>query len=571
MQSAGFKKLLSYARNTADLANQKDAVAKLEILKLSMPIRMRQAAEEQLTDGPTTRQDEANRKRMENALHGPPPPPQGTGTKPQGNLLDMLQSDPQYAQYGTIKEIAALVDEFIDRHQIDRSKFVDFSPSEHNHHITHFFTLGALDKLSSNELVQTSHKTRRGAIAGISALTQTSAGPPPQMSTTQVIQFCTQGFVRVTPPEFCWKPSYHNTEIPTKCKAGYHHWGAECFQNCKAGYHWVSGGTCWEDCTKPYRSEGLVCYKNFHTWHTKKSYWAKRKTHFSSTSECNYEDQYKSGALCYKKCATYSQLPNSMTNCGGHACSQSPGACSKVIFDMIKSIGKAIVNIAAMVVTAGAAGVAISTAKTVYSVVSVVAVPAAKALANKIMQKVKGDKLTEIGRNLKDSIMRVDKEEFKRQSARWAQKLIKEAEGGIAAAQAAKFDSAYVNNLCQDLAGAYYDQIGKDADAAMKETLKKTRGWTIPNISERSIPLAGMTVNEAAQTAVDAIPGVHAFDDCNPSHMKFTGDSRVGCAKAALEVAAFIDPTGLAGVASAFMHRTCEPQDTEDVTWSVPR
>ena len=54
------------------------------------------------------------------------------------------------------------------------------------------------------------------------------------------------GTMKSAPPKFCWKPTFHNHHIPTKCGvvAGkqWQRWGAECFKPCDKGSYWVWGG-----------------------------------------------------------------------------------------------------------------------------------------------------------------------------------------------------------------------------------------------------------------------------------------------------------------------------------------
>lgn len=123
------------------------------------------------------------------------------------------------------------------------------------------------------------------------------------------------------PDNFCWTNDNVGS-IPTSCPSGWSRSGALCYENCKSGYKSVAG-VCWGSCPSGYTDTGALCTKcgkkssfPFFKCSTtaKSSYVASTITNFDSRVTCG-TNKYKSGALCYKDCASID-----MNNCGIGAC-----------------------------------------------------------------------------------------------------------------------------------------------------------------------------------------------------------------------------------------------------------
>merc|ERR1719310_2439868 len=74
---------------------------------------------------------------------------------------------------------------------------------------------------------------------------------------------------------------------------------------------------------------------------------------FSDIAKCR-SDQYKTGALCYKKCSTYGETPGSLVDCTWDACSSDSSGCISTTINMAAEIAFSIASIALLIGTAGA-------------------------------------------------------------------------------------------------------------------------------------------------------------------------------------------------------------------------
>lgn len=127
------------------------------------------------------------------------------------------------------------------------------------------------------------------------------------------------------PPNFCWKKGGDAGRIPTDCPDDYKRIGI---------------GICRAKCKSHYKDVAGVCWKGF------KSYVPKSISNFDKDIPCR-ENEYKSGALCYRDCRDVG-----MINCGIGACSISKSGCGSAVAQMsisaITTIGSAILEVTTM-------------------------------------------------------------------------------------------------------------------------------------------------------------------------------------------------------------------------------
>jgi hypothetical protein len=369
---------------------------------------------------------------------------------------------------------------------------------------------------------------------------------------------CLQGILLSIPPDFCWKRGHHNHDTCYTCPSGWHKWGAECFENCRGGYYWVGGGTCWAHCRSgeeelaqlgapkedqdagqidentdfsvaadentdslistseaektgqkvglwrrrrrrrrrsPYSDHGATCYKAPWDWYAKHHYWASRITKFDSRVGCCHSDQYKSGAMCYSRCDIINPNKAPMVNCGWDACSSAGERCASNIMNMVFEIAFSIASIAALVVTAGAAAPATMAGSTL--------IKAAGKNTAKVIAKFSGKAV------VKQSSQQLAKNTWKNAVKKF----------GVNQVKGALTENA-VKAACNAYATAYYSRLGGDT-----------------------------SFNPAN---LDPTGTANAVTTCGDQ-----SKSETACAAAVMGVIGVFDPTGLSGVAAAFMHDQC--------------
>merc|ERR1711935_532971 len=424
---------------------------------------------------------------------------------------DESNTDPDYLD---LKEYHKKWKALIQEHNVDTSQARSRSPQEHNELVAGFIVDSFME----------THDTVQGDKA--------------------LGAKCLQGILLSVAPSFCWKGGSHNHDACYTCPSGYRKWGAECFQNCRSGYYWVGGGTCWAHCRSgeeelvqveapkedqdteksdsventdsfistseaettdekvglrrrrrrsPYSDHGATCYKGIFDWYAKHHYWTHRLTKFDSRVGCCHNDQYKSGALCYKKCEPVDK--SVMVNCGFDACSSASETCASTIMNMVFEIGFSIASIAALVVTAGAAAPATVAGSTMLKAMTKAS---AKMISKSAAKSVLKKSSSTLGKNTwSNAVKKFGRDQVK----------------GALTENAAKA-------ACHGYAQAYYQKL--------------------PNPTE---------FNPAN---LDPTGTANAVTTCGDQ-----GKSEVACAAAVLGVIGTFDPTGLTGVAAAFMHDQC--------------
>jgi len=449
--------------------------------------------------------------------------------------------------FDTKEEMIQMRDELhglMRKHKILHKKL---SAEEHNHMISKFvyhIGMGHHKTMNDQELAEAIagtrlHAGRRSAAGGMS------------YGETATVK-CVQAAIGSVAPKFCWKGSSYNHDTNMRCPSGWWHppGMAECFQPCRSGYKWAWGGTCWTTCPAHHVEVGPLCKRAWwgnccaHVWAPwgrrraricsgcpkvsvvgRSHYWPSRFTFLDGRMECRqrYEKtysngdtdlQYQAGALCYRRCDSFVPGP-ALTGCGFDACAGTGAQCAQAIGNMIFEIAMAVAGIIAIVASAGAAGPA---------------VVATRVAMTSVSRKMGKRAAKRLARNTAKSLRR----------------------GGTATFQKVAWRTAVKRGLKQEL----------------KNQVKSTPQTVINNWSQNAIksycqaqalriynaanPNSQKTMDPAAW---DPTGFVAMTDKCK------AGPEDMDCKAAIVGAAGNFDPTGLMGVAAAFMHKNCESCD----------
>lgn len=212
----------------------------------------------------------------------------------------------------------------------------------------------------------------------------------------------------------------------------------------------------------------------------------------------------KRGLLCYRPCSYYGEVKDSLIGCGDLACSPHAAQCVSTIMNMVMEIGFSIASIAALAATGGAAAPAVVAGK------QVVAKVGGTAAKNAAKYTAKG--LLRAGVNrFRNTVLKNMKKKFTRKE------ILETARDGWA-------ENA-VKNFCNEYAKASYNRLDPNYQKFDPNQLDPTGTAT-------------------------------AVTKCK------SGSGR-SCAAGILSAVGTFDPTGLMGVASAFIHDDCAPPTAE--------
>jgi len=495
--------------------------------------------------------DAETKKRAEKARAQSTPEPE---QKYQALVED---EDPQI--HAELVQMHSEFQDIIKKYNVDTSEARTRGPEEHNELITDFILVAFTGDASAGDTLVQQSPTSAGASAGA------NAGSAPDLTRAdmdatrraklkiqgaKLVGKCLHGLMQTAPADFCWKdPKYHQLENP-QCPQGWHRpWGyLECFKRCKAGYYFVSGGTCWQECNykppgrrllgtnrKDYRDDGATCWKSWFDVFWKKWYWAERRGNCHDDLKCR-PDQYKFGCLCYQDCATVGEVQGSMENCGTLACGASSGGCVAAVSNMVMDIGFSIASISALVVTGGAAAPA---------------VVAGKKLLKKCSQSV----MTKLSKMASESLLKAGKAQFEKAAVKLAMKRIK-------GAQKAMYNAINSKALANgDLRPKAQFKAGI-TDGMTQNAVKAVCGTVAQEFYKKLKTGSGdFHVKQLDPTGLAA-----AGESCVASATEPSTENHLKCVAATLGAINTFDPTGLMGVAAAFMHGTCKQPTPEDLT-----
>ena len=322
---------------------------------------------------------------------------------------------------------------------------------------------------------------------------------------------CLHGILSAATPDFCYKPSDTSDQRPSIGPKGWHQPDCmlEFFKDCKRGYYSVCGGTCYERCRRGYKDIGAACWKGFESYF-KDSYWPDRMPFFDSKAQCKPKE-YKWGASCHTDCQYLGEEASSLTRCAGNnACAASEALCYATIFNMAMEIGMSIASIAILGFTYGAGAPATA---------------AGAAFLRKAGSKaVAKATVTATAR----AAMRAGASTFARTAVKNAMKSFSKSE--IKETIATGLLENAVKSISTMYPRSYYDELTTAPDSFDPKSLDPT----------------------GLASAVDAC-------EKNVNDVK--------CAPAITSAVGTLDPTGLMGVAAAFMHSTCPNGPSKELTW----
>lgn len=451
--------------------------------------------------------------------------------KTEGNKTEDLHF------FDTKEEMVQMRDdlhELMRKHNIPHQKL---SIEDHNHAISKFIFHTSMrhhETKNDEELAQAF--AGRGMTYGETATTK-----------------CVQAAIGAVSPKFCWKGGSYNHDFNMRCPSGYYHPSgmAECFQPCRHGYKWAWGGTCWTTCPAHHVETGPTCNRAYwgncctHIWAPwgrrrarvctgcpqvsivgRSHYWPHRFPFTSDRMQCRHrysatysngdtDLQYQAGAACYRRCDSF--VPGKgMTGCGFDACASTSAQCSQAIGNMIFEIAMAVVSIVAIVATAGAAAPAVVATKTAMAAVArKMGSSAAKRLAQ---QTAKG---------------------LRRQTAKSFEK------------------------------NAWRLAVKRGIKKELKDQVRSTPQTVMENWSQNAIKsycqAQTLRIYNAANPGSSKTMDPAAWDPtgfANMANKCKAGPEDMDCKAAIVGAAGNFDPTGLMGVAAAFMHKNCESCDS---------
>lgn len=420
------------------------------------------------------------------------------------------------------------------KHKIPHQKL---SPEEHNHAISKFIyhmSMGHHETLNDEEFTQ--------ALVGVGmGYGQTAATK------------CVQAAIGAVPPRFCYKGRDYNHDFNMACPHGWHvpSGMAECFEPCRSGYKWAWGGTCWATCPAHHVEIAATCHRSWwgncctHTWapwgrrraricspclHTSTTnrdhYWPSRIPFTSDRMRCRHrysvehrngdtDLQYQAGAACYRRCDSF--LPgNGLTGCGLDACAATSTSCAQAIANMIFEIAMAVASIVAIAATAGSAGAATAATRTSMRAVGAkLGAQGAKSLAKATARGLRRSSATQF-----------EKVAWRVAVKRGLKKALRDEARNTPATVRDNWSQNAIKSYCQAQALRIYNNANPDSTSTQDPA-----AWDPTGVA-------------------------NMVNNCN-------GDPEsMGCKAAIVGAAGNFDPTGLLGVAAAFMHEDCESCDT---------
>jgi hypothetical protein len=205
----------------------------------------------------------------------------------------------------------------------------------------------------------------------------------------------------------------------------------------------------------------------------------------------------------------------SLLDCGFDACSSDSYACQSTITNMASEVGMSIASIAALIATGGAAAPLQSAGKAMTNRMSAVAI--------RLLQ-----------RSTVNGLRRSGKQMFKKASTKQGMNAFTKKH--IVDAAKAGWTENMVKGMCNKIASSFYDKLN-------------------PNPAPFNVDWLDPTGIATAVTS------------CKDGALSDPEDT--ACKAAILSAMSTFDPTGLMGVAAAFMHEDCKrpSPDLSSINW----
>jgi len=319
-------------------------------------------------------------------------------------------------------------------------------------------------------------------------------------SAVGIAQTCTNAFFSSVPPTFCWKKGADVGIVPTGCPKGYFRYLALCIQDCKSGYSFDGGLLCIKNCPPNTTTYALTCtHWDALVWND----WTVGRDPYAPHSITNFDvpcpsGYYKGGALCYRDCGKIG-----LVNCGIGMCAASREACAAGIAEMVANVLASIAQGVAFVLSFGASSAATE------------AVDEAKSALTKL-----GDKALNMITEGAKTIKRIATDPAAR-NAFMKKMLLKAVDKAVDAAA-----NKVISTICSQVGNALLDKAKAPSSGS---------GFSI-----KSLDVFGIG---------DIVDGCSNIQGTNGS---------IACAGSVLNAISVVDPTGLAGLASAFMQPICD-------------
>ena len=347
-----------------------------------------------------------------------------------------------------------------------------------------------------------------------------------------------QTIMATLPPKFCWK-KFEWGYIPKNCPEGYTREGALCFQTCNEAAKLRNYVCNEEGGFKMFAYAFCHCGSSLTNWFFINYFSNEVLTNFNENITCNDSTHWHHGALCYtKNCEVF--MPG-FVNCGIGACASSSSSC---IWEIVKIFWKTLVGIAnfsIFIITFGASS------------------PASVAL-KKTVAKIGSAHIT------KTHVVGAVKT------------VINAAVGyGIGKMQAKGPESEYVDQISKgkEWVSHIYNDLNKRRYAIDRATKLIMRRYSFSdkfrNKENFVKDIVEKRLKHEADKEYSSFEGFFrsfttSVSKCSNSGLSLDEDSltvkNVECVKILAETASTVDPTGLVGIAAAFIYPPCPDQET---------
>jgi len=345
--------------------------------------------------------------------------------------------------------------------------------------------------------VYTWRKKSKGVVSTMKSHSSSAIGA------TDMAASCTQSFFEGIPPSFCWKKGADVGVIPTGCPNGYFRHLALCFQNCPKGYSFDGASLCRKDCPGDCTCFPLTCtHFDWRVWKdwtvSRDAFFTHSITNFDSSITCG-ANMYKSGALCYRDCKKVG-----LVNCGIGMCAATGEACASGIGNMVANFLTSLAKGVGFILSFGTDSAAAETVGEVKTGLSKLASTATKAIE---------DGAATVKRIASDPAVRKE----------FVDKLIGIAKNKLKSKIEDTIQTQLIETVCGHLGNALLDK------AQQKSSF---------DISKLDVLGIG-NIKDSCTNIPDSNGGI-------------------ACAQSILNTVDNVDPTGLAGMAAAFMQPVCD-------------
>ena len=348
-----------------------------------------------------------------------------------------------------------------------------------------------------------------------------------------------QTIMETLPPKFCWK-KFEWGYIPKNCPEGYTREGALCFQTCNEAAKLRNYVCNEEGGFKMFAYAFCHCGSSLTNWFFINYFSNQVLTNFNEKITCNDNTHWHHGALCYtKNCEVF--MPG-FVNCGIGACTSSSAVCFGEILRMFWKTIVGIVNFSIFIITLGVSSPAFTILKK-----TVAQIGSNRITTNHVVNAVKtvvnaalGYEIGKIQVNASKPESYVDKIS---QGKEWVSHIYNDPN-----------KRRYAIDRATKLIMRRYSFSDKfrNKEDVVKDIIEKR----LKHEADQEYPLfKGLNFFRSFTDSISK---------CSSLGLSLDEDSllakKVECAKFLVQTASNMDPTGLVGIAAAFIYPPCPDQ-----------